>query len=150
MALYTGTRLNRTPTGSVDEWTLDAASGEVGALYFVEAGGEHTSSVAMRTRWTVSSGASGALTALTSVLKTDPMQQALANLITFGSPYATTQPTLDNGDWYAEGWNAHGGLVRYQAAVPGDELYIIGPKTVSCRTVVGTVVSDYIGKWREL
>lgn len=149
MALYTGSRLNRTPTGSQDEWTLDAASGEVGALYFVEAGGEVTSSAAMRTRWATSSGASGALSALTSILKTDPTQQALTNLIAFGSPYATTQPTLDAGDWYAESWNAHGGLVRYQAAVPGDELIIIGPKTVSCRTVNGTSTSSYICKWRE-
>ncbi len=149
MALYTGSRLNRTPTGTQDEWTLDAASGEVGALYFVEAGGEITASAVMRTRWTPSSGAAGALTALTSVLKTDPVQQALANLIAFGSPYATTQPTLDAGDWYAESWNAHGGLVRYQAAVPLDELVIIGPKTVSCRTVAGTSLSSYIAKWRE-
>ena len=149
MALYTGTRLNRTPTGSHDEWTLDAASGEVGSLYFVEAGGEHTSSIAMRTRWCYSSAATGALTALTSIEKTDPVQQALTNLITFGSPYATTQPTLAAGDWYAEGWNAHGGLARYQAPLAQDELIIIGPKTVSCRNVVGTVVSDYICKWRE-
>ena len=149
MALYTGSRLARTPTTTQDEWTLDAASGEVGALYFVEANGENTTSLAMRTRWCYSSGASGALTALTSVEKTDPVQQALANLIAFGSPYATTQPTLANGDWYAAGWNASGGLVRYQASVPSDELIIIGPKTVSCRNVVGTVVSDYLGKWRE-
>jgi hypothetical protein len=149
MALYTGSRLNRTPTGSQDEWTLDAASGEVGALYFVEAGAEATATFAMRTRWTYSSAASGSLTALTSILKTDPAQQALTNLINFGSPYATTQPTLDAGDWYAEGWNAHGGLVRYQAGLPQDELVIIGPKLVSCRTVVGVQVSDYICKWRE-
>jgi hypothetical protein len=149
MALYTGSRLNRTPTGSQDEWTLDAASGEVGALYFVEAGAEATTTNAMRTRWTYSSAASGALTTLSSVLKTDPAQQALTNLIAFGSPYATTQPTLDAGDWYAEGWNALGGLVRYQAGLPQDELIIIGPKLVSCRNVVGTQVSDYICKWRE-
>ena len=149
MAQYTGSRLNRTPTTSQDEWTLDATTGEVGALYFVEAGGEVTASAAMRTRWATSSGAAGALTALTSILKTDPMQQALANLIAFGSPYATTQPTLDAGDWYAESWNAHGGLVRYQAALPQDELVIIGPKTVSCRNVVGTSLSSYLAKWRE-
>jgi len=149
MALYTGTNLNRTPDTTSDEWTLDAASGEVGALYFVEAGGQGSSSAAMRTRWATSSGAAGALSALSSILKTDPIQQALTNLIAFGRPYATTQPTLDAGDWYAESWNAHGGLVRYQAAVPGDELIIIGPKTVSCRTVSGTAASSYICKWRE-
>ena len=81
--------------------------------------------------------------------ETDTEITMLANLITFGSPYATTQPTLDAGDWYAESWNAHGGLVRYQAAVPGDELVIIGAKTVSCRTVNGTSTSSYICKWRE-
>ena len=149
MALYTGSNLNRTPNNSSDEWTLDAGSGIVGSLYFVEAGGEETSSEAMRTRWAFSSGAAGALTLLTSVLTADPVQQVLANQIDFGRPYASTQPTLAAGDWYAESWNAHGGLVRYQAAVPGDELVIVGAKTFSCRTVNGTGLSSYIAKWRE-
>lgn len=149
MALYTGTQRGITPATTTDNWTLDAAATEVGALYFVEAGGEVTSSAAMRTRWTTSSGAAGALTALSTILKTDPVQQALTNLIAFGSPYASTQPTLDAGDWYAESWNAHGGLVRYQAGLPQDELVIIGAKTVSCRNAVGTSTSSYICKWRE-
>jgi len=149
MALFTGTRLNRTPTGSQDEWTLDADSGEVGALYFVEAASESTTTAAMRTRWCYSTGSAGALSTLSSVEVTDPVQHGVTNLIDFGSPYASPQPTLANGDWYAEGWNALGGLVRYQAALPQDELIIIGPKTVSCRNVTGTAVSDFIAKWRE-
>jgi hypothetical protein len=149
MATYTGSRLGITPATTTDAWTLDAAASEVGALYFVEAGGEVTASAAMRTRWTPSSGAAGALTALTTILKTDPIQQALTNLINWGTPYASTQPTLDAGDWYAESWNAHGGLVRYQAGLPQDELVIVGAKTVSCRNVVGTSASTYICKWRE-
>jgi hypothetical protein len=145
---YVGERLSITPATTTDNWTLDAGSGEVGRIIEVTVSGEIATSGAMATRVAKSSGASGALTTISTIMK--PFPSAPTNAIDFGTPYAVTQPTLDAGAWFARSWNAHGGYIHYWADPAYEALYFIGAKTVSCRNTVGTSTSSYTVRWEEL
>src|SRR5687768_2440771 len=107
---YSGVARSITPATTDDNWFITAGAGEVGAVLEVHWGGEATTSTAMATRVARSSGQAGAATA-GSVAKLAPNNPT--NLLTFGTTFATTQPTLDAGDLFAESWNAHGGVVRW-------------------------------------
>lgn len=148
MARYSGVVRSITPNLSDDNWTLSAGADEFARVMEVHWGGEATTSTAMHTRVARSSGAAGAGTA-GNVAKLGP--NAPTATVDFFTTYATTQPTLDAGDLFAESWNAHGGVVRWLAA-PGEEFILIGSstaKTISCRNAVGTGVSTYGTIWEE-
>ena len=142
MARYGAVVKSITASTSDDEIGITAGSGKSGKILEVHWGGEVTSSAAMCTRVARSSGQTGATTAVTAA-KFHP--NAPANGMVFESTFATTQPTLDAGDLFAESWNAHGGVVRWLAA-PGEEMVIIGAATetvISVRNSVGTSTSTY-------
>jgi hypothetical protein len=148
MARYSGGVRSITPSTTDDNWTLSPAASESGKIIEVHWGGEVTTTTAMCTRVARSSGAAGAGTA-GNTAKLHPNSPTA--LIDFFTTYATTQPTLDAGDLFAESWNAHGGVVRWLAA-PGEEFVMIGaatPPTISCRNSVGTGASTYGTIWEE-
>lgn len=148
MARYSGVVRSITPSTSDDNWFLTAGANESGKVLEVHWGGEATTSTAMHTRVARASGQAGSATT-GNVAKLHP--NSPTNLLTFGTTFATTQPTLDAGDLFAESWNAHGGVVRWLAA-PGEEFVIIGAATetvISCRNTVGTATSTYGTIWEE-
>jgi hypothetical protein len=137
-----------TPATTDDNWGLTAGASKSGRIIEVHWGGETTTSTAMCTRVARSSGQTGATTAVT-VAKINT--NSPANGCVVESTFATTQPTLDAGDLFAESWNAHGGVVRWLAA-PGEEFVIIGAATetvISCRNSVGTATSTYGALYEE-
>lgn len=145
---YSGVVRSITPQTTDDNWFLTGGAGEFGRILEVHWGGEATTSTAMHTRIARSSGQSGAATA-GNVAKLGPNNPT--NTLTFGTTFATTQPTLDAGDLFAQSWNAHGGVVRWLAA-PGEEFVLIGASTetvISCRNTVGTGTSTYGTIWEE-
>lgn len=149
MAVYTGAVRSITPATNDDNWFLTAGASESLRVLAVTFSGEATSSTAMHTRHARSSGQSGAATA-GNVAKAHP--NSPTNVCTFGTTFATTQPTLDAGDLLAESWNAHGGLMYWHAGAPDEEWVIIGAATepvISCRNSVGTATSSYQVTWRE-
>ena len=142
MAKYSGSVRSITPSTTDDNWFLTGGASESGSVQEVHWGGETTTSTAMNTRVARSSGQAGAATA-GNTAKIHP--NSPTGLLTFGTTFATTQPTLDAGDLFCESWNAHGGVVRWLAA-PGEEFVLIGAATetvISCRNSVGTATSTY-------
>lgn len=149
MAVYVGVVRSITPSLTDDNLFLTAGANESGRIIRVRASGEATAATAMHTRWARASGQAGAAT-LGDVAKAHP--NSPTNLLTFGTTFATTQPTLDAGSLLSESWNANGGLVEWVAASPDEEWVIIGAATepvISCRNSVGTGVSSYGVTWRE-
>lgn len=149
MSVYTGVVKSITPVLTDDNWFLTAGANESARVLRVRASGEATAATAMHTRWARSSGQAGAAT-LGDVAKVHP--NSPANLLTFGTTFATTQPTLDAGSLLSESWNANGGLIEWVAASPDEEWVIIGAATepvISCRNSVGVGVSSYGITWRE-
>lgn len=148
MARYSFAVKSITPATTDDNWGLTAGTGKSGKVIEVHWGGETTTSTAMCTRVARSSGQTGATTAVT-VAKTHPNSPTAGFVVE--STFATTQPTLDAGDLFAESWNAHGGVVRWLAA-PGEEFVLIGAATetvISCRNSVGTATSTYGALFEE-
>lgn len=148
MARYGGYVRSITPSTSDDNWGLTAGSSKSGKVIEVSWGGELTTSTAAQTRVTRSSGQTGATTT-GNVEKLHP--NSPTNGLAFETTFATTQPTLDNGDLFTTSWNFHGGVVRWLAA-PGEEFVIIGAATetvISCRNSVGTSTSSYGTVWEE-
>ena len=148
MARYSGVVRSITPSTTDDNWVLAAGASESCKVNEVHWGGEVTTSTAMHTRVARSSGQTGNTTA-GSVAKIHP--NSVTNVVSFGTTFATTQPTLDAGDLFAESWNAHGGVVRWLAA-PGEEFVLLGAATelcLSCRNSVGTATSSYGTIWEE-
>ena len=148
MGLYSGVVRSITPSLTDDNWFLTAGANESGAVREVHWGGQAEVTTAMHTRVARASGQAGAATA-GNVAKLHP--NSPTNLMTFGTTFATTQPTLDAGDLFAESWNAHGGVVRWLAD-PGEEFVIIGAATepvIACRNAVGVAVSTYGVIWGE-
>jgi hypothetical protein len=146
---YGGSVRSITPATTDDNWFLTAGANEVGAIFALEFTGEATTGIAMATRVARSSGQAGAATA-GNVAKLTP--NAGTNLLTFGTTFATTQPTLDAGDLFAASWNANGGIVRWAATMPDEEFILIGAVTetvISCRNAVGVGISTYTVRWRE-
>jgi len=142
MARYAATVKSITASTTDDNWALTAGTGKSTKVIEVHWGGETTTSTAMCTRVARSSGQTGATSAVT-VAKTHPNSPTAGTIL--ASTFATTQPTLDGGDLFAESWNAHGGVVRWLAA-PGEEFVLIGAATetvISCRNSVGTATSTY-------
>lgn len=147
---YSGGVLSITPSTTDDNWTLDAVSAGIGKLKEVHWGGQATTSTAMATRVARSNGEVGAQTA-GNVAKLEG-QGVPTNDIDFVTTYATTQPTLEAGDLFAESWNAHGGVIRWNADFE-EEIWLITGQTldlISCRNSVGTGTSSYSGKWTEI
>ena len=145
---YSGS-VSLTPATTDDNWFLTGGAGEAGAIFAVEFTGEATTGTAMRTRVARASGQAGAATA-GNVAKITP--NCPTNLLTFGTTFATTQPTLDAGGLFAASWNANGGIVRWAATMPDEEFVIIGAATetvISCRNAVGVGISTYTVRWRE-
>lgn len=145
MSRYAGVVRSITPSLTDDNWTLNAAANEFAKVMEVHWGGEVTTSTAMCTRVAYSSGSAGAETT-GNVAELN--EYGPANLVSFVLTFATTQPTLDAGDLFAESWNAHGGVVRWLAA-PGEEFVLIGANSISCRNSVGTGTSTYGTIWEE-
>ena len=132
-----------TPSTTDDNLTLAAGASEQAAVIEVSWGGEATTSTAMHTRNARSSGQTGSATlANTEVIHPYGTATSPVRAIT---TFATTQPTLENGDLFATSWNAHGGVIRWLAA-PGEEWILIGAATELCisnRNSVGTGTSSY-------
>lgn len=148
MSSYSGVVREMSPLSTDDNWFLAANASESGKIIEVHWGGLVTTSTTMTTRVARASGQSGNTTA-GNVAKVHP--NSATNLISFGTTFATTQPTLDAGDLFAESWNAHGGVVRWLAA-PGEEFVIIGAATetlISCRNASGSATSTYGCIWAE-
>ena len=103
MARYAGTVKSITASTSDDNWALTAGTGKSAKIIEVHWGGETTTSTAMCTRVARSSGQTGATTAVTTA-KIHPNSPTAGTVL--GSTFATTQPTLDAGDLFAESWNA--------------------------------------------
>lgn len=149
--VYEGSRLQFTPSTTNDNFTLDPGTTHVGYVLEVWWGGSITTSTGFETRVARSSGAAGAGTA-GNVAKSNPLNGT--QVIVFNTTYATTQPTLDAGDLWAEDWNPDGGVIRYHCA-PNEEWVIsglAGSKTISCRNSVGTTASSMNAgaSWGEL
>lgn len=144
MATFHG-QVNITPATANDNWTLDAAANEQVRIIAIEFGGESTATTAMRTRTTRS--ASGVTPTAGSVQVVSP-HVTLTNLVTFASTW-TTQPTLTAGALFEISWNSHGGVVRWAAAQPDEELALVGAAHISNRNAVGTGVSSYGVTWKE-
>ena len=148
MGVYTGTVRSITPSLTDDNWFLAANANESGKIIDIHWGGEAVTTTAMHTRTARGSAQSGNTTT-GNVAKNHP--NSPGNLISFGTTFATTQPTLDAGDLCSESWNCHGGVVRILFA-PGEELYIIGASTettICNRNSVGTATSSYTAVWQE-
>lgn len=142
MSKYSASLKSITPNTADDNWALTAGAAKSSKIIEVHWGGETTTSTAMCTRVARSSGQTGATSAVT-VAKLHPNAPTAGTVL--ASTFATTQPTLDGGDLFAESWNAHGGVVRWLAS-PGEEFVIIGAATetvISCRNSVGTATSSY-------
>lgn len=150
MGVYTGVVRSITPVLTDDNWFLTAGANELARVIRVRASGEATAATAMHTRWARSSGQAGAATTGDVARVSNP--NGPTNLLTFGTTFATTQPTLDAGSLLSESWNANGGLVEWVASIPDEEWLIVGAATetvISCRNSVGVGVSSYGGTWRE-
>lgn len=148
MGVYNGDVLGITPSNTDDNWILSAGASEIAWCKEANWGGEAVTTTAMRTRVARASGQAGALT-VGNVAKGNPFGGT--NVISFGTTFATTQPTLDAGDLFAQSWNAHGGVVR-QLLDPEEEWILIGAATetlIVCRNALGTGVSSYGVAWRE-
>lgn len=148
MSLYSGVVRSMTPALNDDNWTLTAGAGKSGKIIEVHWGGEVETTTKMHTRVARSSGQAGAATN-GNVAKIHP--NSPNNGLNFVLTFATTQPTLDAGDLFAESWNAHGGVVRWLAS-PGEEFVLIGAASelcISCRNSVGTAISSYGTIWSE-
>mgnify|MGYP001614667209 FL=1 len=148
---YTGTVRSITPSTTDDNWFLAGGAGEVAMVKKTWTGGEMTTTTAMCTRWARSvTGAGGGITA-GNVAKHAPGNPT--NVVDFGTTYATTQPTLDAGDLWAESWNAHGGIVIWEAKDPEDAWILVGltvtTSVICCRNSVGTGTSTYGVTWQE-
>ena len=142
MARYGAVVRSITASTTDDNIALTAGASKSGKILEVHWGGEATTSTAMCTRVARSSGQTGTTTSVTAA-KFHP--NAPANGLVFASTFATTQPTLDSADLFAESWNAHGGVVRWLAA-PGEEMVLLGATTeicISCRNSTGTATSTY-------
>lgn len=149
MSVYTGVVGSITPSLTDDNWILSAGATEMARVLRFWWGGEVTTSQQMATRVARASGYSGALTT-GNVAKHNP--NAGTNLVSFGTTYATTQPTLDAGDLFRQSWNAHGGTVMWAALRPEEELLLVGATTetiIVCRNSVGTQTSTYGVTWSE-
>lgn len=148
MARYSGVVRGITPDTADDNWTLTAGTGKSGKIIEIHWGGGVTASAAMLTRVARSSGQTGNATAGNTEL-IHPNSPAKG--FGFATTFATTQPTLEAGDLWAENWNAHGGVVRCLFA-PGEEPVLIGAAVelcVSCRNSTGTSTSTYGTVWEE-
>ena len=146
---YTGTVEGITPATNDDNWTLDFVSAGVGMVKEIYWGGETTSSTAMRTRVARSNGEAGAQTG-GNTAKPDGANTPSAQ-IDFVTTYASTQPTLEAGSLFAMGWNAHGGMIRWQKNMR-DGFFMITGETldlISCRNGTGTGQSTYGVEWEE-
>ena len=148
---YTGTVRSITPVLTDDNWILSGGAGEVAVVMRAGAGGEPTTTTAMCTRWNaaVIDASPGALTA-GNVGKGTP--NLPTNTVSFGTTFATNQPALAAGDLWAESWNAHGGIVRWEARDETDAWVLIGAATeklIVCRNSVGVGLSTYGVTWEE-
>lgn len=149
MSVYFGAVRSITPSTSDDNWFLAANASEMCAVFQAMVSGEATTSTAMHTRHARASGQSGNTTA-GNVAKANP--NSATNLVSFGTTFATTQPTLDAGDLLAFSWNDHGGIMYWRAGSADEEWVLIGASTetvISCRNTVGTGTSSYQCGWRE-
>lgn len=148
MPVYSGFVRSITPSTTDDNWIISGGASEIAWVKEVSASGEATTTTAMHTRHARASGQAGALTA-GNVAKTNP--NAPTSLTSFGTTFATTQPTLDAGDLFATSWNSHGGVIRWLADQE-EEWILIGAATetlIVSRNSVGTGVSSYGVIWRE-
>lgn len=148
MAVYSGAVRSITPSLTDDNWALTAGASKSGKILELWCGGEATTSTAMCTRHARASGQTGASTA-GNTEKMHPNSPAKG--FGFVTSFATTQPTLENGDLWVTSWNAHGGVVRVLFA-PGEEPVLIGATTELCivsRNTVGTATSSYGCAWQE-
>ncbi len=143
MARYTGWE-QKTIVLADDNFALDAIAGESGRILDVGWGGEVTTSTAMRTRFSRSSG--GTVPVSGDVQKRHP--NSVANIVNFVNAW-TAQPTLDAGNLIpVASWNAHGGTVRWLAA-PDEEIIILGAEQISCREALGAVAASFGATWDE-
>jgi len=102
MGVYTGTVRSITPSTTDDNWFLTAGASESGRVLSTWAGGQAVATTAMATRWARSSSQAGAATT-GNVAKVHP--NTPTNIMTCGTTFATTQPTLDAGDLDVISWN---------------------------------------------
>lgn len=147
---FSGSVIGITPSTTDDNWALDAVSAGIGKLKEVHFGGEATTSTAMRTRVSRANGEAGGQTG-GNVANLEGEGNP-ANVLDFVTTYATTQPTLNAADLYAESWNDHGGVIRWLAD-PEEEIWLISGQTldlISCRNAAGTGTSSYSAKWTEI
>jgi len=142
---YSGQVIGITPATNDDNWILDAAIDEYGDLVAASAGGEVTSGAVMSSQVTKSGSGTGSLTA-------GDVQQhqahSAANLISFGTTYATTQPTLTAGCLIPLIFNANGGSL-YIITDPNARPKMVGSEVTVCRNIVGTSQSSYGVVWYE-
>lgn len=149
MAVYSGMVPSIAASTTDDNWTLAASANESCRILAVNCSGEVTTSAAMATKWTRSTGQNGATTA-GNVEKAHPNH--VTNTVEFATTYATTQPTLNSGALLQTSWNAHGGIFYWHAGAPDEEWVLIGAATnvnISSRQTVGTSTSSYGVIWRE-
>lgn len=151
--IYQGERVAITPSLTADNWVLEAAANEIGKVLAVYASGEATAGAAVnRVRWARATGHSGALTALTTIARIDT-HASVANLIAFGTPFATTQPTLDAGSFLTEALQPYGGVIRWQALHDRRGWPLVGaasPTTlIVSRNASGTSTMNYGVTWEE-
>ena len=148
MAEYSGLVQTLTPASADDNWTLDLAIDEYGEIVKVTVAGEETASAVIAGRIARSASSAGALTA-GDVQNLHPHSNAA--LVSFGTTYATTQPTLSAGAIIAYTINAHGGLF-VEIQDPNARPQLVGAETVSCRNDVGVSAAEqstYAVTWSE-
>lgn len=149
MSVYNGSVVSITPSTTDDNWFLAANASESCKVTAVSASGEATTSTAMATRHARAASQSGNTTA-GNVEKSHP--NSATNLVSFGTTFATTQPTLSAGNLLPFSWNCHGGIMYWHAGAPDEEWTLIGAATetlIVSRNSVGTGVSTYTAHWRE-
>src|SRR5262245_24705645 len=118
---------------------IEAGSNKMATIIEVGWGGEATTSTAMRTRLTLASTAGTSITGTVDVQGRSPATDG-TKAATLGT--SSTSPTYAVGSMIPiMSWNAHGGIVRWQA-MPGEEFILIqavtGGKQASLRNEVGS------------
>lgn len=155
MGMFSGVRQSITPVTANDNYTLHAATGELGIVLAISATGEATASTAMSTRWASTLWVGS--TIVTGNAQRHGIGTGLSNTPAQAIDFATgwtTQPNLPTAQSYfpSGSWNALGGSLYWRSAGEDESIIIYSAGAATnfcCRNSTGTGVSSYSVLWRE-
>lgn len=154
--LATAPSVSTTPFFGLDAGTT---VGRVGRVFEVGWSGESASSVVMRTQFArPTTAGTGTPTAAGNISKYGTPADQAANFAT-NSSYATQQWALTAAGGSLmpfQSWNSYGGVVRWVASLPDEEIMLVSLATLTAASqvcfaaVVGTGQSSYGIGWKEM